>query len=483
MTCIKMWVAWVVVLAASLEVNAQNGVVYIFQSDRPDSIYVTFDRDPVFNESRLGGGYKTVPVSTKPVTIRYPNVTKMARLSLQSYGWPGNFMATDWIAEPNDSIRVFIEFEGKPHPLIKFMGRGALKYQLAFEASEHTTRIRAAEFDIYDNIKNHEQAFQEVAFREQRCLNLLRVNKKGLSRSVNQTWLADIQATADLARLHIRSHQWTTNREIRPAIRKELLKVPPKMDLFLGSTSRALLQYHYELLKWKVLQEHDPEYQYYELNYTQKITLDDLFLEIKRQPSVNRQFLMVYSLVNLFTLQTNFGETHPDILEKCLGIAELSVTNTGLQQRLAEASQKIRPGTIVKNLTTLTESGDTLSLSRLHGKKILLDRWIANCTGCLDFKKEVIDQLLPKIKERDDIVIWSVGSVKDFDYWKKLLPTNSHPDFVSGWLDQQGNNNEWETYYNISYAPFIMLIDEEGKLISSTVRNIGTIIELLKIAR
>lgn len=473
---------YVLLLISNVTV-AQQDVVFVFTADRPDSIYVTFDRDPVFNESRLGGGYKTVAISTKPVMIRYPNVTKMARLSLGSYGWPGNFMATDWIVEPNDSIRVFIEFKGKPHPLIKFIGRGALKYQLAFEASEHTTRIRAAEFDIYDNIKNHEQVYQEVAFREKKCLNLLRVNKKGLSRSIIQMWLTDIQATADLARLHIRSHQWTTDQQMRPAIRKELLEMPPKMDVSLGSTSRALLQYHYELLKWKVLQEHDPEYQYYELNYTQKITLDDLFLEIKRQPSVNRQFLMVYSLVNLFTLQYNFGETHPDILQKCLGIAELSVTNTGLQQRLAEASQKIRPGTIVKNLTTLTESGDTLSLSRLHGKKILLDRWIANCTGCLDFKKEMIEQLLPKIKERDNIVIWSVGSVKDFDVWKKLLPTNSHPDFVSGWLDQQGNSNEWEIYYNISYAPFIMLIDEEGKLISSTVRNIGTIIELLKMAK
>ena len=292
---------YVLLLISNVTV-AQQDVVFVFTADRPDSIYVTFDRDPVFNESRLGGGYKTVAISTKPVMIRYPNVTKMARLSLGSYGWPGNFMATDWIVEPNDSIRVFIEFKGKPHPLIKFIGRGALKYQLAFEASEHTTRIRAAEFDIYDNIKNHEQVYQEVAFREKKCLNLLRVNKKGLSRSIIQMWLTDIQATADLARLHIRSHQWTTDQQMRPAIRKELLEMPPKMDVSLGSTSRALLQYHYELLKWKVLQEHDPEYQYYELNYTQKITLDDLFLEIKRQPSVNRQFLMVYSLVHLITL-------------------------------------------------------------------------------------------------------------------------------------------------------------------------------------
>ena len=187
---------YVLLLISNVTV-AQQDVVFVFTADRPDSIYVTFDRDPVFNESRLGGGYKTVAVSTKPVMIRYPNVTKMARLSLGSYGWPGNFMATDWIVEPNDSIRVFIEFEGKPHPLIKFIGRGALKYQLAFEASEHTTRIRAAEFDIYDNIKNHEQVYQEVAFREKKCLNLLRVNKKGLSRSIIQMWLTDIQATAD----------------------------------------------------------------------------------------------------------------------------------------------------------------------------------------------------------------------------------------------------------------------------------------------
>ncbi|MBS1505924.1 MAG: thioredoxin family protein [Bacteroidetes bacterium] len=473
---------YVLLLVSNVTV-AQQDVVFVFTADRPDSIYVSFNREPVFNESLMGDAFRTIQLKHNPVVIRFKNVTKLSRLSLTSYGWPGNFIATNWIVEPEDSIHIHIDFSQKPEPAMKFYGRGSPKYQLAFETRKLNEQIIATEFEVYDNVKSHNQAYHDAGSLEWQYLNKVKTNKKLLSPQVYQTWLADIQATADLARLHIRSHQWTSDQKMRPAIRKELLKAPLKMDVSLGSTSRALLQYHYELLKWKVLQEHDPEYQYYELSYTLKITLDDLFLEFQKQPTTNQQFLMVYSLVNLHTLQQNFGETHPDILQKCLGIAEQTVTGTDLKQRLKETSQHIRPGTIVKNLVTLTEVGDTLTLSMLRGKKVLLDRWIADCTGCLDFKKEVIEQLLPKIKERDDIVIWSVGSVKDFDFWKKLLPTNSHPDFVSVWLDKQSNSNDWETFYNISYAPFIMLIDEEGKLISSTVRNIGTIIELLKIAK
>lgn len=479
----KTWGVCAIILSTSAIVNAQREVVYTFQSDRSDSIFVTFDRDPVFNESRLEGAFRMVQVSAKPVVVRYPNVPNMARLSLASYGWPGHFMATDWIVEPNDSVNVFVEFESKPRPIIKCTGRGARKYQVAFEASEHATRIKSAEFDIYDKVKNHEQALQEVAFHEQKYTNLLQSNKKRLPRQVVQTWQTDIQAMAATARLHIQSHQWTTQPKARAAIRKELLATPKKVESPIWYVSRALVRYRYERLKWKVLKEHDPEYRFYELESNDKMNLLDLFLEIQKQPQQDQQFLMLYSLINLYTLQHNFGETHPDILKECLQMAERTIQNSDLKERLKQTTLRTRPGVKINDLAIVTEAGDTIRLSNLRGKKVLLDRWIANCTGCLEFKKEMVEQLLPKIEGRTNLVIWSVGSVKDFDYWKKLLPTNSHPAFQSGWLDKQGGRNEWEVYYNISYAPFIMLIDEEGKLISSTVRKMETILKLLGISK
>lgn len=86
---------------------------------------------------------------------------------------------------------------------------------------------------------------------------------------------------------------------------------------------------------------------------------------------------------------------------------------------------------------------------------------------------------MPKLKDRNDIVIWSVGGTSDKELWKSYLPTYCHPDFTASWLNKPNSGSEWEMRYNASYAPFIMLIDEQGKLISSTVRNPKTILSLM----
>jgi hypothetical protein len=466
----------ILLLTVSASVHAQMDVTFVFHADRVDSIAVRFNREGVFNESSLGDGYQVVHLTGANVTIRFQNVTQIARLSLGSYGWPGHFIATNWIVEPGDSVYVEIAFDQEPDPQVIFQGINSHKYQLAFNMRAWNDQIRGLEFETYDSLKTPEQALQEVSTKEAQFKKQLSENRIGLSESVYKTWMTDIQAAADLARLHIRNYQWTLNQE-RKTIRKELFATPPKFEPSLWATSRALVQYRYERIKWKVLQEQDADYRHYELNHSTKISLRQLFREIQKQPRLDQEFLMTYALVNPYTLRHHFGDTHPDILTECLMIADQTVKNPELRNILMETTQRLKPGVIVKDLITLTEKGDTLKLSDLRGKKIILDRWIADCTGCLEFKKEMIAEVLPKIKDRKDIVIWSVGSVRDFNKWLHLLPTNSHPDFVSGWLNRK--DNSWESDYKISYAPFIMLIDEHGRLITSTVRNPKIILKLL----
>ncbi|NOS93034.1 MAG: hypothetical protein HOP30_14015 [Cyclobacteriaceae bacterium] len=460
---------------------AQQDVVFILTSDRPDSISLEFNRNPVFNEGTLGDGYRKVSLLGKPVEIRYTKISELARLSLLSYGWPGVYIGADWIVEPGDSININIEFESKPQPTMKFHGNRSAKYQIAFSIREQVEGIKDTEYEVYDGIKTASQAYQDVERLEQFCNTALANSQKKLSESVYKTWKTDIKAFADFTRLRIQSYQWTKDSTLRPSIDKNLSVSQSKIDLKIWLNSRALVRYRFELVKWKAIREVDSNYKNHEMFSTKKISLKELFSEIKKEPLQDQQFLMVFSLINPLVLRMNFGDILPEVLNSCLATAARVVKMTELKKILVTVDKRIRPGVPVKNLITTTFQGDTLQLTDLRGKKVILDRWIGNCTGCIDFKTELIQKGLPEIKNRNDIVIWSVGSVDSYDHWKRLLPTNSHPDFTSTWLDRKGAGGDWEWEYNASYAPFIMLIDESGKLISSTVSEIDMILTLLKI--
>ena len=462
---------------------AQQNVVFVFTADQPDSIYVSFNREPVFNESLMGDAFSTIQLQNDPKIIKFNDVTKLARLSMTSYSWPGNFIATNWIVEPGDSVHIHINFLQMPEPSIDFNGRGWAKYQLAFETRELSEQIKATEFDVYDKVKSHSVAFQDADSLEQKYLNKVKAKSKLLPYHVYQTWLADIRSITDLARLRIQSHQWTVEPETRVLIRKRLFEAPDKINPDVGLVSRALLKYRYERIKWLTLCTRDESYQYYDFQFTEKIAFKDVFSEIQKQAHPDQEFLVMFSLLNLHENQMSFGETHPDVLRACLSFAEQAISNPNLKEILNQFSRRIKPGTVVSDLVTIKENGDTIRLSNLRGKKVILDRWVADCAPCLKFKSELVNEVLPKIEDRNDIVIWSVGSVRSFEKWKKLLDRNSHPDFISSWLNSSDSNNSWEAEYKISVSPFIMIIDEEGKLISSTVQKTETIMALLGVSK
>lgn len=458
--------------------QAQQDVFFIFTSDRPDSINLKFHRDYVFDESSFEDGFKKAYISTKAEVLRYPNVSTIARLSLSSYSWSGIFIGTHWIVEPGDSVHIQINFNQNPST-ITFSGCGAVKYQLAFDTRKLIDGIRDAEYEVYDKVKTHAEAYKSVADLESTLAAKLKIGEKQLSSKAYNIWLVDVQAIADLARLHILSHQWTVNPESRQDILQELNKKPAKVLSYIWYSSRSLIQYRTELIKWKLLHERYPDYKHYDLGYIQKYNVKDLFMEFKKFPPELQQVFMVYTLVNYSALAFAFGETHPNLVAECIQMAENVTTNTNLKNLLNSLSRKIKPGIHIEDLVTLTEADDTLKLSDFRGKKVILDLWGPRCSGCKDFRNDLVEHILPKLKDRNDIVIWSVGGTSDKELWKSYLPTYCHPDFTASWLNKPNSGSEWEMRYNASYAPFIMLIDEQGKLISSTVRNPKTILSLM----
>lgn len=105
-------------------------------------------------------------------------------------------------------------------------------------------------------------------------------------------------------------------------------------------------------------------------------------------------------------------------------------------------------------------TGDTIHLSSLKGKVVLLDFWASWCGPCRTSNKELV-KLYPKFKSKG-FEILSVSLDDELSKWKAAIAK----DKIT-WL-QVNESGGWEAktaiQWNISAIPTSFLIDKEGKL-------------------
>jgi peroxiredoxin len=123
---------------------------------------------------------------------------------------------------------------------------------------------------------------------------------------------------------------------------------------------------------------------------------------------------------------------------------------------------QIRQGYDAPEIALPTVTGDTIRLSSLKGKVVLLDFWASWCGPCRSSNKQLV-KLYPKYKAKG-FEIFGVSLDDDKNKWKNAIQKDK-----INWL-QVNDGGGWDAptavTWNISAIPTSYLIDQTGKLIA-----------------
>ena len=134
-------------------------------------------------------------------------------------------------------------------------------------------------------------------------------------------------------------------------------------------------------------------------------------------------------------------------------------------------------GGVAPDFAQLTPEGDSLSLSDLRGKVVLVDFWASWCGPCRRENPHV-KKIYEKYKDKGFDVL-GVSLDKTQKAWERAIEQDGLPwKHVS---DLKGWKNEVAQLYSVKSIPHTILLDQEGKIVASKLRGPQLEQELAKI--
>jgi len=132
------------------------------------------------------------------------------------------------------------------------------------------------------------------------------------------------------------------------------------------------------------------------------------------------------------------------------------------------ANDPLAPGKMAPDFTEMSTTGDSLSLSDLRGKVVLLDFWASWFGPCRREHPTVVN--VYKKYQEDGFTLMGVFLYKDEG---RLLAAIEHDNLI--WPNHVSDLKQWQSrvarMYGVSGIPFTVLIDQEGKIIRTKLRG------------
>ncbi len=154
------------------------------------------------------------------------------------------------------------------------------------------------------------------------------------------------------------------------------------------------------------------------------------------------------------------------------------------------AISKVMEGETAYNFNLPDTTLKLVSLANLRGNVILMDMWYTGCGGCLQFADKIRTQIKPFIDSHYFKIV-SINTDPSINMWMKSLYSGRYTEPENINLQAQTSSQNSLSFqklpivkfYGLNYLPFVLLIDQKGKIISqfSNNDNVEDIIRKIKI--
>ncbi len=142
---------------------------------------------------------------------------------------------------------------------------------------------------------------------------------------------------------------------------------------------------------------------------------------------------------------------------------------------------RIAEGEPAPDITGLTISNDTVSLSQLKGKVVYIDVWASWCGPCIA-EFPFYEALQKEMEGENDVEFLFVSVDKDSEKWADFLKKNSVPKGIHTNEIEVPDHPSVQEAYNMWGVPRYILIDSKGKIVNAIAPrpSSGKVEELFK---
>ena len=137
------------------------------------------------------------------------------------------------------------------------------------------------------------------------------------------------------------------------------------------------------------------------------------------------------------------------------------------RERIAIASRSVE-GAIAPELVCVDPQGDTLRLSELRGRRVLIDFWASYCSWCR-LEMPTLRKAYEQYADAKGVTFLSVSIDKSRDAWLRAVEEEGMP--WKNALVTEAQAATVTTDYNITGIPLILLLDEEGRIVRRGLRG------------